>query len=182
MITAEQTVRRVRGAVVGAASGATAVVAHALAHGGLPSSAAMTVMLAVCGAVGWTVAARGAVFEGWTGLLVGLTGAQVAAHLALSVVADGHSGGLSGHMVSMHAVAIVATAALCRALERSVRVVLTALIRVVRVLLSVPADRRPSWTVRTGELTYHRLTSAALAAIGTRGPPTGRLGTSSLLA
>ncbi|AZG44995.1 hypothetical protein [Gordonia insulae] len=171
MIAADQTVRHVRGSVVGTASGAAAIVAHDAAHGGLPDAAAIMLMVAVCAATGWVVATRSSVFCGWAGLLGALAAAQIASHLVLTAVADGHHAAPTTRMVAMHAVAAAATAMLCRALERSVRVLLTALIRIVRALLTVPADRRCSWTVRTSEVVDRRSTPAALATIGTRGPP-----------
>ncbi|MXP22994.1 hypothetical protein GIY30_16780 [Gordonia sp. HNM0687] len=175
MITTQPTVRRLRGCVVGAASGGSAIVAHTAAHGSLPGSSALTFLVGVCAALGWLVSAWRNSGAGGLGVLTGiLAGGQVAAHLALAALAGGHGMMLSPQMGAAHSVAAVLTAAVCRALESALTVLLTALTRVIRVMLSVPVVPRPTWAVRTSYGIDHRTEITAARTCGTRGPPCRR--------
>ncbi|MFW0784442.1 hypothetical protein AAFP35_07940 [Gordonia sp. CPCC 206044] len=165
------TVRHLRGCVVGAACAVTAIGAHTTAHGGVPDTVALTMLVAVCAGVGWLVAARSTARGSMRTLLVGLLGGQSAAHLALTAMSGGHGELVSMHMLALHAVAALTTAMVCRMLESAIVVVLTALRHIVRVLLSAPVRTRSPWTVRTSGGRDRRLSPAALASIGTRGPP-----------
>lgn len=167
---ARETAARVRGCMVGAASGLTAIVAHQQGHGGLPHGGAVVLMLAVCAGIGWLISARSAAFTSCLHLIGVLTAAQIACHLVLAASA-GHGATLGVPMIVMHGLAILATAVLCRSLERAVLVTLTAFIRVVRMLLSTPAHPGRAWSIRTADVAHHRSPVATRAFLGTRGPP-----------
>ncbi|MDY6810149.1 MAG: hypothetical protein SW127_14190 [Actinomycetota bacterium] len=172
MLTTQPTVRRLRGCVVGAASGGSAIVAHTAAHGGLPGSSALTFLVAVCAALGWLVSAWRSPAAGGLGVLAGiLAGGQVAAHLSLAALVGGHGMMLSPQMGVAHSAAAVLTAAVCRALESALTVLLTSLTRVIRVLLSAPMATRPTWAVRTSHGMDRRSEIHSARPCGTRGPP-----------
>ncbi|MEE4022335.1 hypothetical protein V1Y59_04525 [Gordonia sp. PKS22-38] len=172
MITTQPAIRRIRGAVAGAASGISAIGAHAAAHGGLPGTRELTFLVAVCAAVGALVAAWRSPAAGRLAVLAGvLGGGQIAAHLSLAALAGGHGLMMSPHMATAHAAAAVATAVTCRALESAVVVALTALIRVIRVLLSTAVTQVSGWTLRTACDVDRRPAIAVHATSGRRGPP-----------
>lgn len=162
----------VRGCVVGGASGGSAIAAHAAAHGGLPASSALTFMVAVCAGLGWLVSAWRSPAAGGLGVLAGiLAGGQVLAHLSLAALVGGHGMMLSPQMGAAHAAAAVLTAGTCHALESALSSLLTAMSRVIRVLLSAPVATRPTWVVLTSGDVDRRTVITATASCGTRGPP-----------
>ena len=147
-----------RGGAVGAAVASLAVAAHGIGGGGLPDTAALTLLLAVCTGVGAIVVGLPVLTRSRWALLGALAAGQGAGHLALTLVVDAHTHSAvpAPAMLAAHAAATVVCAALIGTAERLhgpatnvLRAVLeppTLGVRPVRVLLSRtrhrPAARR----------------------------------------
>ncbi|GEM30347.1 hypothetical protein NN3_13540 [Nocardia neocaledoniensis NBRC 108232] len=130
---------RLRGAAVGAASGAVAVLAHGLGGAtGLPSGSSATLLLAACALIGVVVSALP---RGNTALstMAVLALGQVVGHTALSLGHAQHQHTFSAAMLLAHLVAIPVGALAIRAAEVGVRRAITSVRRLVRVLGGGPS-------------------------------------------
>lgn len=131
---------RLRGWLIGALSGAVAVVAHATAGGALSSGACVVLLILACGTVG-AVASSALRRANLLGVVAFLTAGQLSAHLILVVTSDhGHAGHWSLSMLLAHLVATAACALLICAAEHLFAVVATELRRLFVFLLTVRAD------------------------------------------
>ncbi|PTR25598.1 hypothetical protein C8K36_10628 [Rhodococcus sp. OK519] len=160
-----------RGGAVGALAAALAVAAHGIAGGGFPGSAALTLLLASCAAVGATVGGIPVLGRSRVALLAALAAGQGAGHLTLTLVSDSHvhAGTPATAMLAAHAAATVVCAGLILGAERLygpvtrvIRTVLTPPTLGVQSTLSArprPLDRRAA-----------RLTVLA-TGLSRRGPP-----------
>ncbi|MFC8045963.1 hypothetical protein [Nocardia sp. NPDC057353] len=162
-----------RGAFVGAASGAVAAAAHAVGGGVVaPGGPATAVLLAACCVIGVLVEAMPR--PGFGRLLVVLTLGQAVGHWALTHAPEQHHGAHSGAgMLAVHLVAIPLGAVLIGAAERAVVAGIAALARLVPVPgrapgPTVPRRIRPDCRVFRAPR-WHPLESG----FGLRGPPGG---------
>ncbi|MFI5780857.1 hypothetical protein [Nocardia sp. NPDC051570] len=107
---------RLRGASVGAASGAVSIAAHGFGGGPVAvGSASLTLLMAACALIGVVVATG----RGGLGLLViSLAGGQVIGHAALAVSGPHrHGSAMSPAMLGAHLVAIAVGALVIRGAE-----------------------------------------------------------------
>ncbi|TYQ10512.1 UNVERIFIED_ORG: hypothetical protein L601_002300000300 [Gordonia westfalica J30] len=170
MSTASILAARLRGAVVGAVSGAAALPAHAFGGGMLPSSSAMVMLVSGCILLGVLCSHRGG--SGLPMLVGQLAMGQSIAHLLLTAATSEHHHGamLTPTMGSSHlAVAVVAGVGLWVA-EHLVRVVVASVTRWLAALVT-PVRQEPSRRLpcRTTLPVPRRLLLSSGA--GTRGPP-----------
>lgn len=160
-----------RGGAVGATVASLAVAAHGVGGGGLPDTAALTLLLAVASGVGAVVAGVPALTRSRWALLAALAAGQGAAHLALTVASDTHvhSNVPALGMLAAHAAATVVCAALILAAERLYGPVT----RVLRVVLAPPVVAVEPARVLPPRLPNHRAPRLAVLATGMsrRGPP-----------
>lgn len=158
---------RLRGAGVGIVAGAAAVPAHSVAGGMLPSTGMLVLVLAGCAGIGLTSAARGTTLPRLIGQLVL---GQGALHLLLSV-SSGHVHVPSAAMAASHlAVAVVVGIGLWVA-EHLIRVLLTRLRRVLRLLSLPTSDVAPVRRLVAGTPGCVPTPSSLSSGRGTRGPP-----------
>lgn len=163
---------RVRGAFVGAASGALSVAAHGAGGGAMmPSESALILLLAVSAAVGGAVAAVGE-RGGWASTPATLIVGQLFGHTILTIASEHHHGSfLTPTMASAHAFATVMCALLIRAAVLGHGHALSILRRILPALnLSIPVQEFP----RTGAPEYRPdvvLRLLVCSGLGTRGPP-----------
>lgn len=163
---------RVRGAFVGAASGALSVAAHGVGGGAMmPSEAALILLLAISAAVGGAVAALGE-RGGWASTPATLVVGQLLGHTILTIAAEhDHGSFLTPTMASAHAFATVLCALLIRAAVRGHGHALSILRRILPALnLSIPVQEFP----RAGAPEYRPdvvLRLLVCSGVGTRGPP-----------
>nr|WP_051161598.1 hypothetical protein [Nocardia transvalensis] len=161
-----------RGASVGAASGAVSIAAHALG-GGVVSlgSAAVPLLVAACTLVGVVVAALG---TGLPRLMLMLGAGQVVGHAALSA-APGHChpAVFTSAMLVAHLVAIPVGALLVRGAEIALGRILSSVRRVVVALAGTLETSRPTpRIVRAVRVTIPRRLLLS-SGTGRRGPPRG---------
>ncbi|KAA0024785.1 hypothetical protein [Antrihabitans cavernicola] len=165
---------RARGAVVGVAAGLLTIAAHGIGGAGYPDLSSLTLLLAVCAAIGAlaaTAPARGAVTT------LGLLGAgQVAGHYALSemmMTGMGHAHGATSPssvpMLLAHALATALCALLILAADRLYSVI-TNVLRIVAILFFRPV------TTATPQVLPRRAARPLFGvplrgAISRRGPP-----------
>lgn len=164
---------RLRGAAVGAASGAVAVAAHALGGGtAFPEGSALALLLATCALIGVVVATvrpRSGVASTMAMLAVG----QGIGHEALSMAPDHHHHGATLPMLVAHLVAIPVGAILIRAAEIGVHRAVTSVRRFIVGLGLVPVPPGPAAQVSTDQSSV-ALRLLASSGIGRRGPPVVR--------
>ncbi|TQC48688.1 hypothetical protein EEB14_13395, partial [Rhodococcus sp. WS4] len=136
--------------------------------GGLPESAALTLLLVTCGGVGAITAQTPARFHGRLALVGALGAGQVAAHFALTLTSHAHSAVPAAPMLAAHAVATVACALLIANAERLYgplvhvwRVVLRGAPLPVSVVTSTHLPTRPA----------NPVDALLRASISRRGPP-----------
>lgn len=144
MLVDPRALARIRGACVGAVSGAVSVGAHAMAGGGAPSESALSLLIFVCVAVGIMIASVPVATSGRVRLAAVLTLGQVIGHNTLSLTADhAHGQALAPQMLGAHAVSIFLAAGLIRGAERAYERAVAALIRIVPVLFTGTRPRVP---------------------------------------
>ncbi len=160
-----------RGGAVGAATATLAVAAHGVGGGGLPDSAALTLLLVACAGVGAVVGGVPALSRSRWALLAALAAGQGVGHLTLTVASDVHlhSGVPTPAMLATHAVATVVCAALILTAER----LYGPITRVLRAVLEPPAlavePARLLVPRRSGRRAAHLAVLAA--GLSRRGPP-----------
>ncbi|MCL2536417.1 MAG: hypothetical protein FWE39_19825 [Nocardiaceae bacterium] len=160
-----------RGGSVGATVASVAVAAHGVGGGGLPDTAALTLLLAVGVAVGAAVGGVPALTRSRWSLLAALAAGQGAGHLALTLASDAHvHGGVPlPAMLAAHAAATVVCAALILTAERLCGPITS----VLRAVLEPPVlGVEPTGLFRPRPLNRRapRLTVLA-AGLSRRGPP-----------
>ncbi|MFT4393296.1 hypothetical protein ACLTEW_00035 [Gordonia lacunae] len=170
MSTASTLAARLRGAMVGAVSGAAALPAHGLGGGMLPSSSGMVMLVSGCILLGVLCSHRAG--AGLPMLVGQLAMGQGIAHLLLATATSEHHHGaaLTPTMLSSHiAVAVIAGLGLWVA-EHLVRAVVASVTRwltgIVTPVRQEPSRRPPC---RTTLPVPRRLLLSSGA--GTRGPP-----------
>ncbi|WP_280374137.1 hypothetical protein [Nocardia wallacei] len=163
---------RLRGASVGAASGAVSVAAHALGGGAVPvDSAAVPLLVAACALTGVLVASVG---TGLARLMVLLGAGQAVGHAALSVAPEHcHRPGFAPAMLVAHLVAIPVGALLIRGAEVALGRVLSRVRRLVVALGAVPAVAAAVWRVVEGVRVVSARRLLWSSGVGRRGPPRG---------
>lgn len=134
-----------RGAAVGAASGAIALLAHALGGAtGVPAGSSLTLLFGVCAVIGVATATFPRGHTPAPTMLVLAVG-QGVGHLAMSLCHGPHP--WTTAMAVAHLVAIPVGAVLIRAAETGMRRAVTGVRRVLRVLAGAallgPRVRRP---------------------------------------
>ncbi|AYF75727.1 hypothetical protein D7D52_19865 [Nocardia yunnanensis] len=162
---------RLRGAAVGACSGAVAVLAHGLGGGAtLPGGPSLTLLLAACTLVGVVVASLRPRY-GAAGTMALLAAGQSIGHGALSLSPGHHHHGASPSMLPAHLVAIPVGAMVIRAAEAGLRRAVTSVRRFMQALGSVPV---PAVRVARRRERDDRAEAGRLRVdpgIGRRGPP-----------
>ncbi|MGW8811252.1 hypothetical protein [Gordonia terrae] len=170
MSTASTFASRLRGAMVGAVSGAAALPAHGLGGGMLPSSSGMVMLVSGCMLLGVLCSHRAGA---GLGMLVGqLAIGQGIGHLLLmAATAEHHHGAtLSASMMSSHlAVAAIAGLGLWIA-EHLVRVVVASVTRWLAVLVTPVRPTPPRLQSSSTTLLVPRRLLLSSGG-GTRGPP-----------
>ncbi|MFE9784325.1 hypothetical protein ACFYO7_02970 [Nocardia salmonicida] len=161
---------RLRGAAVGSASGAVAVLAHGLGGAtAVPGGSALTLLFAACALIGVVVTAlpRG---NNAMSTMVVLAVGQCAGHTALSLGHVQHHA-ISGAMVIAHLVAIPVGAIAIRAAEVGVCRAVTSVRQLVLVLVGVasPAEHPVRLPVADERAVLRQL--LLRPDIGLRGPP-----------
>ncbi|WP_194825760.1 hypothetical protein [Nocardia sp. XZ_19_231] len=161
---------RLRGAAVGSASGAVAVLAHGLGGAAaVPAGSALALLFAACALIGVVVTAlpRG---NSAMSTMVVLAVGQCVGHTALSLGHFQHHT-ISGAMVLAHLVAIPVGALAIRAAEVGVRRAVTSVRQLVLVLAGVPspAERPVRLPVADERAVLRQL--LLRPNIGLRGPP-----------
>ncbi|MGW6622555.1 hypothetical protein ACWF99_15110 [Nocardia sp. NPDC055002] len=161
---------RLRGAAVGAASGAVAVLAHGLGGAtALPAGSSMVLLFAACALIGVVVSAlpRG---HSPVSTMVVLAVGQCAGHTAMSLGHVQHHP-LSAAMVLAHLVAITVGAIAIRAAEVGVRRAITSVRQLVLVVAGVGCP--PARPVRLPAADERAVVRQLLLRpdIGLRGPP-----------
>jgi ribose/xylose/arabinose/galactoside ABC-type transport system permease subunit len=157
-----------RGSAVGAVSTALAIAAHGLAGGDVPPASALTLLIAVCSAVGAITGTLPVPTRGPLPLIAALGAGQLAAHTTMTLSVHSHSPSPGLAMLGAHIVATLVCATLVLAAERLFGVVT----RVVQVVLSAPAMPVAA-LIRRFPTTHHLGPNGALlrAGISPRGPP-----------
>ncbi|MGW4634939.1 hypothetical protein [Nocardia sp. NPDC004415] len=159
-----------RGAAVGAAAGAVAILAHGLGGASAaPGGAAITLLLAACALIG-VVAAALPRSTGPAATMALLTGGQAIGHTALSL-GHTHHHDLTAAMLLAHGIAVPVCALAIRAAEAGARRAITSVRRLIVILtgfLATPAapPRPPRADDRA---ILHRLLRHP--GIGLRAPP-----------
>ncbi|MBL1073760.1 hypothetical protein JK358_05080 [Nocardia sp. 2] len=164
---------RLRGAAVGAASGAVAVAAHGLGGGNpAPEGPALALLFAACGLIGVLVASIRPRY-GLVSVMGMLAAGQAIGHAALSLSPGHHHHTTSTAMLVAHAVAVPVGALLIRAAEAGMRRAVTSVRRFVLALglEPLPAVRSARTTGTDDRATLHRVRLSA--GIARRGPPFG---------
>ncbi|QCQ93128.1 hypothetical protein [Rhodococcus sp. SGAir0479] len=160
-----------RGGAVGATAASLAVAAHGLGGGGLPDTAALTLLLAVAVSAGAVVAGVPVLTRSRWALLGALAAGQGATHVALTVASDlhVHRNVPAAGMLAAHAAATVVCAALILAAER----LYGPLTRVLRAVLATPTVGVEPHRVLLPAPTHPRAPRIAVLATGLsrRGPP-----------
>ncbi|WP_278264694.1 hypothetical protein [Nocardia sp. AG03] len=162
---------RARGAAVGAAAGAVAILAHGLGGASTaPSGAAITLLLAACALIG-VVAAALPRPTGALATMALLTVGQAVGHLALSL-GHTHHHTFTAAMLLAHALAVPVCALAIRAAEVGARRAITSVRRLIRVLTEPPATSTspPRPPLSDERATVRRL--LLRPGIGLRAPPT----------
>ncbi|WP_405495612.1 hypothetical protein [Nocardia sp. NBC_00511] len=162
---------RLRGAAVGAASGAVAILAHGLGGGasGLDGSA-LALLLAACTLIGVVVAVRAA-RPGLVSVMGMLAAGQTIGHLTLSMSPGHHHHASSPSMLVAHLVAIPLGALAIRAAEVGLRRAITS---VRRFMLALAEALRPTagpFTPRTRDDRAEVRRLLVTPGLGRRGPP-----------
>ncbi|MEU6580514.1 hypothetical protein [Nocardia sp. NPDC046763] len=162
---------RLRGAAVGASSGAVAILAHGLGGGAtLLDGSALALLFAACTLIGVVVATLRPRY-GIAGTMAMLAAGQSIGHAALSMSPGHHHHGSSPSTLLAHLVAIPVGALVIRAAEAGMRRAITSVRRFILALGSIlrpPAARlRPCLADDRAEA--RRLLVSP--GIGRRGPP-----------
>ncbi|MYR06296.1 hypothetical protein GTV32_08195 [Gordonia sp. SID5947] len=165
------TLENVRGCVVGASSGVTAILAHSAAGGGLPDTTALTLLVAVCAGLGWTAAVTATSKAGRPGLVGMLVAGQVVGHLSLVALSHHHATLFTPSMATFHVAATVVAAASALGLESALSATLSVVIRTVLTLISSPVDDSTAWSVLPADDDRLRPGRRHVRPVGTRGPP-----------
>ena len=157
-----------RGSAVGALVAALAVAAHGIGGGGLPESAALTLLFVTCSGVGAVTAQLPARVHGPLALAGVLGVGQVAGHFALTLTSHVHSAVPAVPMLAAHAAATVICALLIANAERLYgplvhvwRVVLRGAPRRISVVTTTHVPARPA----------NPVDALLRASISRRGPP-----------
>ncbi|MFE3320474.1 hypothetical protein [Nocardia sp. NPDC059195] len=162
---------RLRGAAVGSASGAVAVLAHGLGGAtAVPAGSALTLLFAACALIGVVVTAlpRG---NSAVSTMVVLAIGQGVGHTALALGHTQHHHTASAAMLLAHLVAIPTGAIAIRAAEVGVRRAITSVRRLAVVLAGVPCQAaRPVRLPRADERAVLRQLLLR-PGISLRGPP-----------
>ncbi|MGW4246470.1 hypothetical protein [Nocardia sp. NPDC004722] len=160
---------RLRGAAVGAASGAVAILAHGLG-GGTADSSALTLLLAACTLIGVVVASLRPRY-GLAGTMALLAVGQSVGHGALSMAPGHHHQLSSPSMLAAHLIAIPVGALAIRAAEAGLRRAVTSVRRFILALASTPAPPAFRTTARPGDDRAEARRLLVSPGIGRRGPP-----------
>ncbi|MCU1643882.1 MAG: hypothetical protein JWN03_4157 [Nocardia sp.] len=162
---------RLRGAAVGAASGAVALGAHGLGGGNAtPEGSSLALLFAACGLIGVVVASLRPRY-GLISLMGMLAAGQAIGHIALSTSPEHHHHAASPIMLIAHLVAIPFGAMVIRAAEAGMRRAVTSVRRFMVVLgiAPVPPAHRARTTTPDDRAVLRRLLVSP--GIGRRGPP-----------
>ena len=166
-------VLRLRGALVGSASGVVSVGAHLFGGGMVPGDSTLVLTVAACSAVGAAVSGIRREQISATLLLALLAAGQLIGHIALTVSSDHmHQPLLSTQMLAFHTLGILVALTLVRGVERAYHVVVQKVLRVLPMLLRLPVAPLPATVSDTP--VYRCVFSRWLlvsAGTGTRGPP-----------
>ncbi|MGC0366834.1 hypothetical protein ABH922_004818 [Rhodococcus sp. 27YEA15] len=158
-----------RGTAVGAASAALSVAAHGMGGGAVPQVSSLTLLIAVCAAVGAVVATLPGLARGPLALVGALAAGQLSAHTAMTLTVHSHSASPGLAMLGAHIGATFVCALLVLAAERLFHVLGRAL-RAVLVPPTLPVVGTRRHAISTG---IHRrpIDEYLRAAISRRGPP-----------
>lgn len=171
-VSRSPTVNRVFGGAVGVAVGSLTVAAHGLGGGVCPDSASLTLLAALCVAVG-VVASTFSRPKNVTAICLLAVGQTVGHYSMSGMTGSSHSHGGSGfggwQMVGAHAIATLLCAALIATASRLYVSISTTLSAVLRAILPPPTSARSAGAT---PVTQQPLFGAPLrGAISRRGPP-----------
>lgn len=160
---------RLRGAFVGAASGALSIAAHGVGGGDMmPNESALVLLVVVSAALGAAVSILGSRLP----LVAVLALGQLLGHTILAIASEHHHGSsLTPSMLGAHLGATLVCAVLIRGAVLGYGHALSVLRRIVPVLVAVlpiPDAQRPQCTDYRPDVVLRLLVSSGL---GTRGPP-----------
>ncbi|ELB94746.1 hypothetical protein Rwratislav_02292 [Rhodococcus wratislaviensis IFP 2016] len=156
------------GSAVGALVAALAVAAHGIGGGGLPESAALTLLFVTCSGVGAVTAQLPARVHGPLALVGALGVGQVAGHFALTLTSHVHSVVPAVPMLAAHAAATVICALLIANAER----LYGPLVHVWRVVLrGEPQPVSAAPTAHVPARPANPVDALLRASISRRGPP-----------
>lgn len=162
---------RLRGAAVGAASGAVAILAHGLGGGASsPDSSALTLLLGVCALIGVVVASLRPRY-GIAGTMALLAVGQSVGHAALSLAPGHHHHLASPSMLLAHLIAIPVGALAIHAAEAGMRRAVTSVRRVILTLVSAPPPPAAAPRARAGDDRAAARRLLVSPGIARRGPP-----------
>lgn len=161
---------QLRGACVGAASGAVSIGAHALGGGPVSlTSASVVLLVAVCTLTGTVVATMR---PGPARLLPMLAVGQAIGHVALAIAPDHcHGQLLTLPMLAAHGLAVPVGALLIRGAEAALRRVYASVLRIIVALIATvvaPQSHSPA-SPAVPSIPLRRLLISS--GIGRRGPP-----------
>ncbi|MFD6356514.1 hypothetical protein [Nocardia tengchongensis] len=162
---------RLRGAAVGASSGAVAILAHGLGGGAtLADGSALALLLAACTVIGVVVASLRPRY-GLAGTMGMLAAGQAIGHAALSMSPGHHHHSSSPAMLIAHLVAIPVGAIVIRAAEAGMRRAVTSVRRFLLALGAVLAPRSNWMRPRVADDRAVARRLLVSPGIGRRGPP-----------
>ncbi|MTK49205.1 hypothetical protein GL303_22360, partial [Nocardia seriolae] len=160
---------RLRGAAVGASSGAVAMLAHGLGGGAtVPDGTALALLFAACTLIGIVVATIRPRY-GLAGTMAMLAAGQSIGHAALSMSPGHHHPGSSPSMLLAHLIAIPVGALVIRAAEAGMRRAVTSVRRFILALASAPCP--PAGPRRARPADDRAEAGRLLVSPGIRPPP-----------
>ncbi|MFE3223950.1 hypothetical protein [Nocardia sp. NPDC059228] len=162
---------RLRGAAVGASSGAVAILAHGLGGGAtLLDGSALALLFAACTLIGVVVATLRPRY-GIAGTMAMLAVGQSIGHAALSMSPGHHQHSSSPSMLLAHLVAIPVGALAIRAAEAGIRRAITSVRRFILALGSILRPPAPRLRPRRADDRAEARRLLVSPGIGRRGPP-----------
>ncbi|NLU83590.1 hypothetical protein [Rhodococcus sp. HNM0569] len=160
---------RVRGASVGALSGAVTVAAHGAGGGAVPSDGPLALLVAVCAGAGMVAGSSRSTLRA---LMLVLAVAQLVGHAVLTFAdTHQHGSGIDGRMIAAHTVAVAVGAWVIRGAERGLRVAASAVRRIVPTVWILVADDEAVPAPEPVRRVRFSTRLLDLSGRGTRGPP-----------
>ena len=160
--------RQLRGALIGVSSALMTTGAHAAAGGGVPRGPALVVVLLICLTAGTLAGCVRPDRNAYAVTAAALCGAQLSGHLAMTLAAHHHHGGLGVSMAAAHLGAALLVAAAITSVEFLYTVCVSVLCWVR--LFALRAPRPPAPPIRH-RATIARPRPVPIGGTGMRAPP-----------